>query len=93
MEGRPIRVQYRELHQKVYQSTVRNPNSTVPKLAPASSRLCSATQRTHFHNIRKVPATLGQLSGSGGLTSDALNAFCGFDPITGIANGVVTYSE
>jgi hypothetical protein len=36
-----------------------------------------------------MPATLGQLSGTGGLASDAFSGFGGFDPVTGIANGVV----
>lgn len=38
---------------------------------------------------RKMPTTLGQLSGTGGISGDALNGFGGFDPVTGIANGVV----
>ena len=36
-----------------------------------------------------MPTTLGQLSGTGGISGDALNGFGGFDPVTGLANGVV----
>jgi hypothetical protein len=36
-----------------------------------------------------MPPTLGQLSGTGGLASEAFTGFGGFDPVTGIANGVV----
>jgi hypothetical protein len=35
---------------------------------------------------RQMPSTLGQLSGTGGLGSDAFSGFGGFDPVTGIAN-------
>jgi len=38
---------------------------------------------------RKIPTSLGQLSGNGGISADALNGFGGFDPVTGMANGVV----
>ena len=39
-----------------------------------------------MHPGHKMPATLGQLSGTGGLGSDAFSGFGGFDPVTGIAN-------
>ena len=43
----------------------------------------------HLRTLHKVPPTLGQLSGNGGLPSDAVSGFGGFDPVTGLANGVV----
>jgi hypothetical protein len=39
-----------------------------------------------MHPGHKIPATLGQLSGTVGLGSDAFSGFGGFDPVTGIAN-------
>jgi hypothetical protein len=68
----------------------------VPNLAPAPSRPATRPQQhshAHLHNLRKIPSTLGQLSGTGGLASDAINGFGGFDPVTGIANGVVSSSR
>ena len=98
--GRTIRVQYRELHQKVFQqpqTTTRNPTSMVPKLAPVpptsesrpSTRASQQQSQPHLRTLHKVPPTLGQLSGNGGLSSDAVSGFGGFDPVTGLANGVV----
>lgn len=63
----------------------------IPKLATPPSRMTRPQQQSasSLHQLRKMPNTLGQLSGTGGLPSDAVNGFGGFDPVTGIANGVV----
>jgi hypothetical protein len=94
--GRTIRVQYRELHQKPFQTgTIRNPVSMTPKLAPPPPRQPHPQQphvHIHGHPLNKIPSTLGQLSGTGGLVSEAFTGFGGFDPVTGIANGVVLAS-
>jgi hypothetical protein len=90
-QGRTIRVQYRELHQKIYPSPPsRNPTTTIPKLAAPSTTRPQQLSSTPLHRLRKIPQTLGQLSGTGGLPNEAaVNGFGGFDPITGLANGVV----
>ena len=62
----------------------------IPKLAPPPrGGSQSQVPQIQLHALRKVPTTLGQLSGTGGLASDAVNGFGGFDPVTGIANGLV----
>jgi len=90
-EGRTIRVQYRELHQKLYQT--RNPINMIPKLAPPPPRARPQQQQVHVHPVHKMPSTLGQLSGTGGLSSDGAGGFGGFDPVTGLANGMVRSSS
>ena len=66
-----------------------------PKLAPPPPRQPHPQQpqiQIHRHPLNKMPPTLGQLSGTGGLASEAFTGFGGFDPVTGIANGVVLLS-
>jgi hypothetical protein len=64
--------------------------ATAPNRAPATaSNKSQQTVKLSPTQARNFPSTLGQLSGSGGLQSDSVNGFGGFDPITGVANGVV----
>jgi hypothetical protein len=70
-----------------------------PKLAATPNRTPATTPVKPQQTVKlspspahKFPATLGQLSGNGGLPSDSVNGFGGFDPITGVANGVVPHT-
>jgi len=63
------------------------PNRT-PGIATVKPQQTVKLSPTQAH---KFPATLGQLSGNGGIASESVNGFGGFDPITGIANGVVPF--
>jgi len=94
MNGRTIRVQYRELHQKLVPNPSLRPQTQSSSTSKSASHPRSTrTQQGQPHSEgRKVPTTLGQLSGNGGIGIDALNGFGGFDPITGIANSTVYLS-
>jgi hypothetical protein len=63
----------------------------MPKLAPPPSRSrAQPTQPVQLQASPRQPTTLGQLSGTGGMPEGGYSGFGGFDPVTGIANGVLT---